>query len=202
MLTGALIAYRIEGNPLDWGSFASRFRLQRMGGRDWAVTGLGYIIGFFGSGALLFTTQLIATIPLFAPPAALPPVVNPLTPLNIAPTHFMDVPLAGNWWVIALYLGLLFFNIVGEEFWWRGYILPRQELQHGRWTWVLHGLMWTLFHVPIYPWSILSLLPTCLSLAYVAQRTRNTWPGIITHFLTNGLAMLPLVLGVLGIKLG
>jgi len=28
-----------------------------------------------------------------------------------------------------------------RELWWRGYILPRQELAFGRWTWIIHGLL-------------------------------------------------------------
>ena len=37
-----------------------------------------------------------------------------------------------NWRVVVLYAIMLFFNIVAEELWWRGYILPRQEVAHGR----------------------------------------------------------------------
>jgi membrane protease YdiL (CAAX protease family) len=41
-------------------------------------------------------------------------------------------------------------------------------------------------------------LPTCLSLAFVAQRTKNTWPGIIIHFVSNGIVLISIVLGILG----
>lgn len=197
MLFAALVAYRIEGNAANWQEFAERMRLRPMHRFDWLWTLSGFLVGFLGSGALMFTAPTIARLAPFAPPASLPPLLNPLVAKELVPKEFLGAPLAGNWTVVALYLALLFFNIVGEELWWRGYILPRQELTHGRWTWVIHGVLWTLFHVPIYPWNVLVLLPTCLSLSFVAQRTRNTWPGMITHFVTNGLAMVPIVLGVI-----
>lgn len=81
----------------------------------------------------------------------------------------------------------------------RGYILPRQELAYGRQTWVVHGLLWTLFHAFKY-WEFAALLPACLAFSFVAQRRKNTWPGIVTHFALNGsesMSVLLLVMGVL-----
>ena len=46
----------------------------------------------------------------------------------------MGILLKGKWWIVLGYLGGLFFNIFGEEFWWRGYILPRQELVMGKYA--------------------------------------------------------------------
>ena len=36
--------------------------------------------------------------------------------------------MQGRWELVFLFLLVLFFNVVGEELWWRGVILPRQEL--------------------------------------------------------------------------
>jgi membrane protease YdiL (CAAX protease family) len=40
---------------------------------------------------------------------------------------------------------------VGEELWWRGYVLPRQELAFGRATWVIHGILWSVIHLFMQP---------------------------------------------------
>jgi len=106
--------------------------------------------------------------------------------------------LRGNWEVAALYFVMLFFNIVGEELWWRGYILPRQELSHGKWTWLLHGGLWTLFHAFKY-WDMLGLLPVCLIISFAAQRMKNNWPVFIAHYMFNGLGIVVVLAGVLGI---
>ena len=67
-----------------------------------------------------------------------------------------------------------FFNIMGEELWWRGYIFPRQELAHGQRTWLVHGLLWTAFHL-FSPYNALMVLPGALWVSWIVQRRRNTW---------------------------
>ena len=69
-------------------------------------------------------------IPILAP--------HPLVPARLSaqgllPRGFraysMGMPLAGKWWVaVVFFVAGWLLNIFGEEFWFRGYILPRQEL--------------------------------------------------------------------------
>jgi membrane protease YdiL (CAAX protease family) len=94
--------------------------------------------------------------------------------------------------------GLSFYvvlNVLGEELWWRGYILPRQELSLGKWTWVIHGLFWTVFHSFFY-WELIMLLPGCLALAYVAYKCKSTWPGIIAHFAYSLPSLIIILIGI------
>jgi membrane protease YdiL (CAAX protease family) len=108
----------------------------------------------------------------------------------------MGLSLAGNWWILLVLLVSLVIATFGEEIWWRGYILPRQELVHGNRTWLIHGLLWTAFHI-FTPWNLLAILPGSLALSFVAQRLKNTWPAVIAHGLANGLLVVIIV--VLGI---
>lgn len=41
----------------------------------------------------------------------------------------MGVRLKGQWWIAVIYFIGWGLNIFGEEFWFRGYMLPRQESQ-------------------------------------------------------------------------
>ena len=119
----------------------------------------------------------------------------------LQPTSFMGIELAGQWWLIVYYLGVaMLANIVGEELLWRGYILPRQEIVHGRSTWIVHGLLWTAFHAFQITdlGAVLDRLPTMLALAFVCQYTRSTWPGIIGHFVGNSPILILIIAGVLG----
>jgi membrane protease YdiL (CAAX protease family) len=100
--------------------------------------------------------------------------------------------------VAAAYLFILILNISGEELWWRGYILPRQEVRHGKLAWIIHGIFWTLFHIPFW-WNLIALLPSTLSLSYMASKLKNSTPGIIAHFIMNGLGLVMIILGVLGV---
>jgi hypothetical protein len=47
--------------------------------------------------------------------------------------------------------------------------------------------------------NLLSLLPSTLSLSFVTSRLKNTTPGIIVHFVMNGLGYVMILLGILGV---
>lgn len=192
--------YKQDGYPLSWSSLKTRFRLFPMTGKDWLWTVGAFLVTFLSIGALSFTSQvLITAIPTIAPPDFFPPWLKPGATFDVALfTDFIGAPLKGNWGVAILFFVMLFFNIFGEELWWRGYILPRQEKTHGSWTWAIHGVLWLLWHLAFYPWQAFALLPICLIIPYVAQRLQNTWPAIIIH-IQNGISLLLILAMVLGI---
>jgi membrane protease YdiL (CAAX protease family) len=111
----------------------------------------------------------------------------------------MGIPLPGRWWIAVYYfMVLLLANAAGEEFWWRGYLLARQELAHGSATWLVHGCLWALFHL-FFQWTLQDLthmLPTCCALTFVAQHRKNTWPGIIAHTFGNSGLLLQILHGI------
>lgn len=76
---------------------------------------------------------------------------------------------------------------------------PRQEEKHGRYTWIIHGTLWTLFHFPFW-WNLIALVPSAFSLSYVVSKTKNTTAGMIVHALMNGLGYIIILLGIFGIK--
>ena len=107
---------------------------------------------------------------------------------HFGPHDFMGIPLQGNWWVVVYYAAvMLVCNIGGEELWWRGYVLPRQELAFGRHAWIVHGILWSAFHLFMQPtlWNTTRMAITGLALSFIAQRTKNTWPGIVAHTVGN-----------------
>ncbi|MCW5725129.1 MAG: CPBP family intramembrane metalloprotease [Maricaulaceae bacterium] len=99
----------------------------------------------------------------------------------------LDVPLPGAWWVLAVYAVFFLANVVGEELWWRGYLLPRQQAALGRWAWLPHGVLWCGFHVFFF-WDLVALLPIALMLSFVAQWRRSVWTGIAAHGVLNCMA--------------
>ena len=112
----------------------------------------------------------------------------------------MGVALQGAWWVPVYYaVVMLVCNIGGEELWWRGYVLPRQELAFGRAAWVIHGICWSAFHLFMQPtlWDTVRMAITGVALSFVSQRTKSTWPGIVGHSFGNLPFFLSLVKGVI-----
>jgi membrane protease YdiL (CAAX protease family) len=188
-----------DGFAHSWGALKDRLRLLPMTLTDWLWVVAG-IVAYLSLGGLNYTSQLlISAFPAIAPPDFFPAWLNPMTAYDLALwADYIGAPLKGNWGVALLYFVMFFFNIFGEELWWRGYILPRQEQAHGRWSWVIHGLLWWLWHLTFYPWQVFALLPICLMIPFIAQRRQNTWPAIIIHS-QNGIVLVLIVAMVLGI---
>src|SRR5215216_118381 len=63
--------------------------------------------------------------------------------------------LVGAWWFLALVVVQAIFNtILGEEFLFRGVLLPRMEGVFGRGSWVANSVLFALYHVHV-PWVYL-----------------------------------------------
>ena len=177
LLIASVVAYVVEGNSLDWSSSRHRFRLSAMGRREWKWTFGGLV-----TQALLSVLATVLAGELFGLLDFEPPAISPSGPITNLPLMAFG----------------LFMNIIGEEFWWRGYILPRQELQHGRFTWVVHGVLWAFFHAFKW-WSVPFMLLTTWIIPFIAQRLKNTAPGIIIHLILNSLGIIIELAGLLGI---
>jgi membrane protease YdiL (CAAX protease family) len=200
LLIAAFAGYRLEGRTFNWHEIKLRFRLKPVRGRDW----LGVLALLASIGLYLFLRQTVSgwlvSQPGFEIPSYIPSILDPRLSQTSVPTNYLGVSLRGNWGILLIMLIVLTFNIYGEEFWWRGYILPRQELVHGKWTWLIHGILWTGFH-SFWKWDILAILPGALLLSYVTFRLKNTTPAIIFHWVNNGLTLVATLLGILGIAL-
>jgi membrane protease YdiL (CAAX protease family) len=166
MLLASLVGYHREGHPWTWAAFSQRFRLESMSKRAWLWLGAAVLV-------YLAIAQLLNTLLALLYQA-----------LNFtAPTFVFGAPSP------LLALIALAFNLVGEEFWWRGYILPRQEAYFGRWAWLVHGTLWSFFHLFKW-WALPGLLIICQIIPFLSQRVKNNWPAFILHFLTNGLGLM------------
>ncbi|KAA3656322.1 MAG: CPBP family intramembrane metalloprotease, partial [Chloroflexi bacterium] len=173
----------------------------KLRGHDFLWVGFGILI-LTGSFLLAPTqTWLLHTFPALQPPATFPGILNPLMrneTLTTTLTTWMGPEAIGNWGWAGLVLMLLFFNIFGEELYWRGVLLPRQELVHGRYTWIIHGILWNIFHLPFYPWYLIYGLPVTLIISFVAQKTGNTWTAILLHGLANVTIFILMLMTIMG----
>jgi len=89
--------------------------------------------------------------------------------------------LEGAWWFFALIVVMAVFNtILGEEFLFRGVLLPRMEGVFARGSWVANSILFALYHVH-KPWVIPNAILTGLLYTFPAYRYRSTWMSIIVH---------------------
>jgi membrane protease YdiL (CAAX protease family) len=187
MLVAAFVWHRLEGRPFTWPSIRDRMRLQQPTARDWLWT-LGLVlVTIFAGGLWGPVAALFSGIQFYTPPAEFVAVMT-----GLRDGTFGGMDMSGRWDIFALMaVCLIVFNIFGEELWWRGIILPRQELVFGKWTWLLHGMLWNLFHFFYHSTaaSVVGYMVATIPIAFVAQQTRNTWPGIIAHLIANSAAL-------------
>jgi len=104
----------------------------------------------------------------------------------------------GAWDMLGLFFVLALFNtFLGEEFIFRGVLLPKMEGVFGKWDWVANGILFSFYHLH-QPWGILATLPADLIFAYSGKRFHSNWFPIILH---SGQSVFLLFL-ILGLVLG
>lgn len=88
----------------------------------------------------------------------------------------------GAWWILGLFVVFALFNSVfGEEFLFRGVLLPQMNGVFGRWDWVANGVLFGLYHWH-QPWGILTgMIGGVFFLAFPSKRFQSSWMAIIVH---------------------
>lgn len=126
-------------------------------------------------------------LPFLAPP----PGYDPFELVLASPE--LQAQLVGAWGFYGLFLIMFVFNILGEEFLFRGVLLPKMQGAFGKWDWVANGVLFGLFHLH-EPWIILpAALDGAIIFALPVRRFRSTWLAVIAHALAN-VILLPLIL--------
>jgi membrane protease YdiL (CAAX protease family) len=188
LLTWSFIAFLREGHHHTLTDFLQRTRLDCLVKR-WLVWSVGLGLVMF-LATMIFSpimAQLISrgALPL---PGSIPDYLNPLQQRSIAGIRSQLVSQG----VLLLIPLILILNIISEEIFWRGIVLPRQELTHGRNAFWVHGVIWALTHLFQY-WLLIPILIGSITLAYTIQRTKCTWIGIIAHLLNNGIPFIIMI---------
>jgi membrane protease YdiL (CAAX protease family) len=173
LFLATIIALRTEGWPIIWSTVKQRLRFKRMDSTAWKWT-LSFLVLYLVLGLLLnILAQFVFEKIGFWPPDA-------------------DIALTNIPFLIIGYL----VNIISEECWWRGYILPRQELEHGKSAWIVNGILWSFFHLAKW-WAIPFMLLKQWMIPFVTQRTKNTTPAFLIHLVSNGLGLILSILPLL-----
>ena len=179
IITGVMML-RKEGGKFTKETFVERLRFRPMTRRDWRYSLLALVvIGLLTSGIMIAMQVLFSDF-------------------NHTPSFMTLDPLSpGRYWLLLAWLPYWLLNIGGEEFFWRGVLLPRQEKTFEDKTWILHGTGWAIFHIA-FGWQLLvMLLPLLYIEPYVVQKTQNTWTGVFLHGVINGPSFIAIALGII-----
>ena len=179
IITG-LIILKFEGYTMSKETWVGRLRFRKLTARDllWCFAGLiavGVFSGLIMKGLVLIIGQF-----------------------DHSPAFMSFEPLSkGRYWLLLVWLPYWILNILGEEFLWRGVMLPRQEITFGKYTWLIHGFGWGLFHIA-FGWQLLiTLIPLIFIQSYIVQKTKNSWIGVIMHGGLNGPSFIAICFGLI-----
>jgi membrane protease YdiL (CAAX protease family) len=179
-----LIVWREEGD-LRWATLKRRLRLNSP--RDprtgesrrrlwlWVIPFLIAIVAYELFLRSFVVTGWVSIFPFFGEPPG-------YSMAAVFRSEEMLNRLVGAWWFFALILVQVVFNtILGEEFLFRGVLLPKMEGVFGRWSWVANGVLHGAYHFH-QPWGIAASVVSGVFLyAFPSWRFRSTWMGVIVH---------------------
>jgi len=99
----------------------------------------------------------------------------------------------------------------GEEFGWRGYLLPKLNVLGKRKALLISSLIWGVWHWPViamghnyglsyagFPWlgllaTVWVMLSFGIFIGWLSQKAESVWPAVIAHGALNGIAALGLL---------
>lgn len=182
-LAASLFVWK-EGNAGSLKALLLRLRVKKFSKRDW-IWATGGLLAVLVLTGLIFGISSWLSAKLGIPALKTTPRFMEFEPFEPA-----------DRWMLLVWLGMFFFNIVGEEIFWRGYILPRQELAHGKYAWLINSILWGVFHISFGRDLLIILIPTLVVLPYAVYRTKNTAVGIFIHGIFNGPMFILVSLGI------
>ena len=185
LFLAAYVFAKKEGNAGSFKALLERLRLKKLKKKDWAWA-VGGLVAILVSTGLIMGISIIVSSTFGIPELKTTPDFMEFEPFK-----------AGERWMLSVWIFMFFFNIVGEEIYWRGYIMPRQELANGKYAWIINSAWWGVFHISFGWEPLIIVIPTLVILPYAVYRTKNTSVGIFIHGVFNGPMFVLVSLGII-----
>ncbi|MCK4250369.1 CPBP family intramembrane metalloprotease [candidate division WOR-3 bacterium] len=178
----SVIMVRHEGNK-SIKALIQALNIKKLSYKDWRYAIIGTILIFLFTGFIFGCSFLLNKY--FG-----------IRVLNTTPWFMEEMrPFQGiEKLLLLVWFPMFFFNIVGEEILWRGYIQNRME---GKYTWLLCSFLWSVFHIPFGFDIIIMALPALLIIPYIFYKRNNTLIAIIIHGVYNGPLFILIALGLI-----
>ena len=126
-----------------------------------------------GLGTMVINGPIIAAV-LKIFPALTPPSYSNSSTL-VSPEFI------GQWWLLGVALINNAFNyFLGEEFLFRGVLLPKMEGVFGRWDWLANAVLFSAYHLHT-PFAIIPNILITAPYIWACKYFRSNWFGVIVH---------------------
>lgn len=189
----SLLVLKYEGHPLNWSTVKTRMKYRKpihpkTGKASYRL--LLWTIPFIVLSALIQSE----TLPLPDVDALLTPLLSHLPQYDLS--DLASAQYKGAWWIPLLFLVTCIFNyFLGEEFMYRGILLPKMNGVFGRWDWFFNGILFGLYHLHKPQVMLSTALYFGFVFAFPSKLFQSSWMAFIIHGL-EGLTGLIIVLAI------
>lgn len=190
----SLLILKHDGHPLTWNTVKERMWYRRpinprTGKQDNRM--FLWTIPFILLNALISSGQIPDLDQWTAPLTRTIPAYD-LSQLD--PTEWK-----GAWWAVGLFLVTMVFNyFLGEEFLYRGILLPKMQGAFGRWDWFANGVLFGLYHLHKPAIILSTALYFGFVFAFPSRLFRSNWMALIIHGLEGVLGLFIVLRIVIG----
>lgn len=123
-------------------------------------------------------------------------------PAHADTSQLASPEFAGQWWILGITLVSFAFNFfLGEEFLFRGVLLPKMSGVFGKFDWVANAVLFGLYHLH-KPWMFPSLIVSGLAISWPARRFRCNWMAVIMHGVEGTILLVMILAVILGLVTG
>ncbi|MEE9572597.1 MAG: CPBP family intramembrane glutamate endopeptidase, partial [Candidatus Neomarinimicrobiota bacterium] len=121
LIITAILILKTEGYKISKSTWIERLRFRRITKLElaWSIVGL-ILVGIFSVLIMKFLELKFGQFDHSPPFMSFEPLTK------------------GRYWLLLVWAPYWILNIFGEEFLWRGVMMPRQEISFGKYTWIIH----------------------------------------------------------------
>jgi len=122
-----------------------------------------------------------------------------LRPWVMRGEDLLSPEFVGQWWLLGVMLVSMLFNyFLGEEFLFRGVLLPKMKGVFGRWDWFANVALFSFWHWN-QPWGFISVIVSFCFAAWASRRYQSNWIFFIAHGADGVFLFVMLLLVVAGL---
>ena len=192
----SVIILKKDGHKLSWSTIQKRMKFQKPRNPKtgkynnwlflWVIPFIA-LSGFIQSGVGFPDLDSIAG-----------PLINNLPQYDLS--KLATPEYKGAWWILGLFLITMLFNyFLGEEFLYRGILLPKMNGVFGKWDWFANGVLFGFYHLHKPQIIISTALLFGFLFAFPTKRFQSSWMAVIIHGIEGLLGLIIVFRVILGI---
>jgi membrane protease YdiL (CAAX protease family) len=187
----AIYVLRREGQSFSWSALRTRLNLRWGGWKAWVLFLVVFVVAFALTQPLIPISTITATAA--PPPDWFPAAQNPFKEVNSVEDALPGVVFKGNILFLLIFLLTGVMNIIGEDTYYRGMLIPKLHGLFGRWAWLMGGLIFTLKHLYVW-WRVQEALLLGIAGAFMFGPMGSLPFAMLAHFIANFGLTWPLVI--------